>query len=91
MAWRNPRKQFSHPKTTLGLGIAILIATAIFFIAGMYAVLLSKFMPVINHSLLDFLRQDYYYSFLVPLLLPVSILTIYLNWLGMKFFRHNAA
>jgi hypothetical protein len=30
-----------------------------------------------------------YYSLLVPLSIPATFIAIYLNWLGLKLFRHN--
>ncbi len=70
-------------------GWLLLIGTFLFFSCGIYATVISKFMPVVGHFVLDFLREDYFYSLLIPLLIPVAIVTIYLNWLGLKFFRHN--
>jgi len=35
------------------------------------------------------MRDDTYYCVLVPLTLPVAVFFILLNWMGMKFFRHN--
>jgi hypothetical protein len=34
-------------------------------------------------------RDDHYYCYLVPLTLPPTLLAIYLNWLGMMFYKHN--
>ena len=30
-----------------------------------------------------------YYCCLLPLLIPVTLVSIYLNWLGFKLYRHN--
>jgi len=35
------------------------------------------------------IAMDWYYILLVPLSVPVSIWFVYVNWLAMKFFRHN--
>jgi hypothetical protein len=46
-------------------------------------------MPETGQPVLDWMRRDRYYTFLAPLLLPVAILAVYLNWVGLKLFRHN--
>ncbi|CAH1270121.1 PIGY [Branchiostoma lanceolatum] len=30
-----------------------------------------------------------YYSLLIPITAPVAVFFLFLNWLGLKFFRHN--
>lgn len=36
-----------------------------------------------------FRNLDLYYVFLVPLTIPTFYFFIYMNWLGMKYFKHN--
>ena len=43
----------------------------------------------VSVSVLRALESDVYYCYLVPLTIPVTILTCYANWVGLKFFRHN--
>ena len=46
--------------------------------------------PVVAASpLLDRIADDVYYCFLVPLLLPITILAFYANWVSLKFVRHK--
>lgn len=33
--------------------------------------------------------EDRHYCLLVPGLLPVGFLFVLLNWLGLKYFKHN--
>lgn len=83
-------KQDSHSDNlTVLSGWLLLIITYILFIGLMYAIFISKWMPDTGHSLLDAIKRDNYYCLLVPLTLPVSIIMVFVNWLGMKFFRHN--
>jgi hypothetical protein len=35
------------------------------------------------------LGQDWYYTLLVPMGIPVNLVAVYLNWLSLKFFKHN--
>jgi hypothetical protein len=60
----------------------------------MYAAFISKIMLVVypqgtGHAVLDAIARDQYYSFLVPLILPVLLVAVYLNWFGLKLFRHS--
>jgi hypothetical protein len=50
---------------------------------------LAKAMPATGLGVLDFLRDDYYYAYLLPLCIPTTILGMYLNWVSMKIFRSN--
>ncbi|KAL1917274.1 uncharacterized protein VTP21DRAFT_4930 [Calcarisporiella thermophila] len=79
----------NEPNTTWLWGYALLITTFVMFVVGMYAVVVSKFMPVTGNKILDAIKEDVYYSALVPLTLPVTVWAVLWNWLGMKYFRHN--
>lgn len=70
-------------------GYGLLLLTGLFFVFFMYAIAFSKLVPATGFAVFDFFRYDYYYCALVPLLLPVAFVTVYLNWVGMKFFRHT--
>jgi len=70
-------------------GWILLIGTQTCFVWCLYGVLVSKVMPETGQPVLDWMRRDRYYTFLAPLLLPVAILAVYLNWVGLKLFRHN--
>ncbi|KAI8926168.1 phosphatidylinositol N-acetylglucosaminyltransferase subunit Y-domain-containing protein [Entophlyctis helioformis] len=41
-------------------------------------------------EILDWIRNDRYYCYLVPILGPVFVFFVFFNWLGMKYFRQNA-
>lgn len=40
-------------------------------------------------NILDWIKDDYFYCMLVPVTIPVTVIAVYLNWLSLKFFRHN--
>lgn len=42
-----------------------------------------------SYYILELIGKDWYYMCLFPLTVPVFLVYIYFNWLGMKFFRHN--
>ncbi|KAI3635947.1 hypothetical protein MIR68_006012 [Amoeboaphelidium protococcarum] len=70
-------------------GILLLLATYVYFAISMYAIVISKFMPYTGNKLLDAIKDDHYYCYLVPITIPVTLAAIVMNWMGMKFFRHN--
>lgn len=54
-----------------------------------FNVLGSKFLPRTGNPLVDFISKDWYYSLLLPMSVPVTLVGLYLNWLALKFFKHN--
>ncbi len=70
-------------------GYVLLAVSVLFFVVSMYTLIASKLMPDTGHFVLDAIKHDRYYSFLVPLTLVATLVTVYLNWLSLKFFRHN--
>jgi len=86
-------------------GWLILIGTWTFFIVTVYTLFLSKLLvPYWDlqaytsselgwqryiGNLLLWIQKDFHYCFLVPLTFPVIFFFVFLNWLGMKYFRHN--
>ena len=46
-------------------------------------------MPEVGAPLLDRLRSDHHYSFLLPLTIPVLVTAVTFNWWSMKIFRHT--
>jgi len=66
------------------IGFAVLL-----FTLTTYALILSPLIGETGHSLLDFIREDYYYSLLIPLMVPVTLCVGYVNWVSIKFFRHS--
>eukprot|EP01124_Arcella_intermedia_P018858 TRINITY_DN25985_c0_g1_i1.p1 TRINITY_DN25985_c0_g1~~TRINITY_DN25985_c0_g1_i1.p1 ORF type:complete len:107 (-),score=12.85 TRINITY_DN25985_c0_g1_i1:57-377(-) len=75
---------------TVQWGYFLQICTFVLFVMSMYSLLLSKLLPKTGMEILDAIQQDRYYCLLVPVtLLPVSFLFVLLNWMSMKFFRHN--
>eukprot|EP00696_Hemimastix_kukwesjijk_P011617 gnl/Hemi2/24569_TR8265_c0_g1_i1.p2 gnl/Hemi2/24569_TR8265_c0_g1~~gnl/Hemi2/24569_TR8265_c0_g1_i1.p2 ORF type:complete len:102 (-),score=14.59 gnl/Hemi2/24569_TR8265_c0_g1_i1:345-650(-) len=74
---------------TMWHGVYLLVASMLFFVGTMYALVVSKIIPLTGHPLFDWIARDWYYCLLVPLLIPVAMFVGYLNWMAMKFFRHN--
>jgi hypothetical protein len=78
-------------------GVALLIFISIYFLFNLTTMwgsktflgqsILAIFLPT---SLVDFLANDHHYCYLIPTIGPVIFIFALFNWMGMKFFRHNA-
>ncbi|KAF8927693.1 hypothetical protein BGZ58_010217 [Dissophora ornata] len=78
-----------EPDTTYLWGYLLFFATVIGFTVSMYALVASNYMPMTGNKTLDWIKQDSHYCMLVPVTIPVTVLAVLFNWLGMKLFRHN--
>nr|KYP37284.1 hypothetical protein KK1_041539 [Cajanus cajan] len=61
---------------------------SIFFVGYFFVAVISKLLPPSNIALISGLQNDWYYSFLVPLTLPIILVAVYFHWLSMKLFKH---
>lgn len=71
------------------MGCLLMVAMAVLLGASMYAIVVSKLLPDTGVWLLDAVKHDHYYCYLLPACIPATMLFIYINWLSLKFFRHN--
>ena len=71
------------------LSVAILSLSAVTALVFLYAIVVSKFMPNTGVYLLDYIKHDQYFCFLLPLSVLPTYLYIYVNWLSLTYFRHN--
>lgn len=71
-------------------GYMMIVLTIAIFIGILFWSVLSKFVnPSDSNAILSFFHDDSYYCWLIPLVLPVTTVIIYCNWLSMKYFRHS--
>ncbi|OUM57696.1 hypothetical protein PIROE2DRAFT_28297, partial [Piromyces sp. E2] len=77
------------PTSTHMAGWVLLFITYCVFVMGMYSVVFSRFMADTGNPVLDGIKNDNYYCYLIPLLIVIIYLFIFVNWFSMKFFRHN--
>mmetsp|Transcript_16884 Transcript_16884/g.59029 ORF Transcript_16884/g.59029 Transcript_16884/m.59029 type:complete len:139 (-) Transcript_16884:228-644(-) len=70
-------------------GYLLLAATLAFFVVTLYAVLVAPLMPRTGNVVLDFFSSHPRYALQLPLLLPTTFVAVLINWMAMKFFRHN--
>ncbi|KAF9917316.1 hypothetical protein FBU30_000801 [Linnemannia zychae] len=78
-----------EPDTTYLWGYLLFFCTMIGFTVSMYALVASNYMPLTGNKTLDWIKKDSHYCMLVPVTIPVTVLFVLFNWLGMKLFRHN--
>ena len=70
-------------------GYMLLAASGLFLLVNLCTIVLAKLLPLSDRPWIAAVQRDDYYCLLLPLLLPVALVGIYANWLGMKLFRHN--
>jgi len=75
--------------SSLLLRAYLLLAASLALLLCAISVGVLKLLPLSDAWLLRALQEDDYYCLLVPLLLPVAILFVYINWIGYKLYRHN--
>jgi len=80
---------FQSENLTEIIGALVIALACTIFVTLFYAMIGSKCLGSTGNYLLDFIKEDEYYCYLVPLLLPVTLITTYGNWVAMKFFRHS--
>eukprot|EP00903_Cladosiphon_okamuranus_P006774 g6604.t2 len=84
-----PEEEEWARRRTYFRGCVLLVASGVFFVISLYAIVFSKLMPPMGHPLLDAIREDSHYCYLVPLTIYPSCAALYMSWVSLKFFRHN--
>ena len=72
------------------MGYILIVIGALIFITSTYSMIIAKiFMPYTGNIILDWIKDDEHYIFLVPSMVVTIMIFAYWNWVSMKFFRHN--
>jgi phosphatidylinositol glycan anchor class Y biosynthesis protein len=72
------------------IGYLMILVGSLVFVTSTYCMVIAKiFMPYTGNTILDWVKDDEHYIFLVPSMIFMTFLFAYWNWLSMKFFRHN--
>lgn len=85
-------RHFGRLPVPKGVGIfgqLITVAFAIFGILFLYAAVISKLLPDSGIFLIDFIKRDSYFCYLIPLSLIPTYVVVYLNWLAIRHFEQN--
>ncbi|KXS17951.1 hypothetical protein M427DRAFT_68116 [Gonapodya prolifera JEL478] len=70
-------------------GYWLLALTVAFFIVSTYCGFVSKMMPDTGWVILDAIKHDNYYCYLVPLTIPTAVIFGGFNWVGYEQFVNN--
>lgn len=73
-------------KPNLHIAYSIFYSSIFVGIVFLYAAFISKIMPDTGIYFLDFMKMDYYFCYLIPLMVLPTYIVIYINWLAMKLF-----
>ncbi|KAI8898371.1 hypothetical protein BC833DRAFT_620375 [Globomyces pollinis-pini] len=66
------------------------LLTFIYFGWNVFTLVIVRFYDTSSIRILNVFSNDHYYCYLLPALGPMFSFLVLLNWLGMKYFRHNA-
>lgn len=77
------------PKGVKFYGQVITAVFAAFGLLFFYAAVISKILPDSGNVVIDFIKYDYYFCYLIPLAIVPTYMVIYLNWLAMRHFEQN--
>ncbi len=86
---RNARFGTVHSKKMLTFGYGLVVGSIVTGILFLYAAVVFKMMPITGNYVLNFMNQDHYFCYLIPLMVLPTYIVIYLNWLSTKMFQHN--
>ena len=71
-------------------GYVFITMGLIIFVGSTYSMIISKvLMPYTGNKILDWIKDDEHYMYLVPSTIIIIVVFAYWNWVSMKFFRHN--
>ncbi|RKP19061.1 hypothetical protein ROZALSC1DRAFT_14467 [Rozella allomycis CSF55] len=78
-------------------GIILLVFAFLFFAVSCYSILASKFLPDSGIKVLDcryklkwidYIKYDQYYCLVLPMIIPVFLIFVFWNWLGIKLYTN---
>ena len=70
-------------------GYLIIFATFAVLVLYLYVAIVLKMLPYTSNAFLNYLKDDEYYCFAIPLALLPTLLIVYLNWLSIKVYESN--
>ena len=74
----------------LATSVLLLLASFSLWLVLMFWMAGSKLLPPTGSRLIDWMREDEYYAFLVPLtVVPVALLANYVRWFTNSLFLTN--
>ncbi|KDO18620.1 hypothetical protein SPRG_16050 [Saprolegnia parasitica CBS 223.65] len=74
-------------------GYVIVGLSFAFFMTFLYLIVVAKLLPPSDDParfpMMETIRQDHFYCYLIPLTIPAGFIAMYINWVSLKYFRHN--
>lgn len=88
---RNTNKMKLSNRNNLEVyGYLMVFGFACFGIIFLYSAIISKLLPDFeSFPILNAIKHDYYFCYLIPLAILPTYSIIYLNWLAMRHFEQN--
>lgn len=80
---------FQLPASLHLTGLVLIVLSVLVLVISLYTILISKLMPYTGIVALDFVKDDEYFCYLLPLLILPTFSVVYLNWLAMNHFQQN--
>ena len=83
------------PRTNQDVGnmrfkaIMLGIVTLLLFIYHSWTLVICRLLPPSANAVIQWFQNDHYYCYLIPVLWPAFFFFMLVNWMGMKYFRHN--
>ncbi|WIA17173.1 hypothetical protein OEZ85_014057 [Tetradesmus obliquus] len=88
----HPSSNHSSPtaaRRTKLLGCSML-ALGMTLMGAALLVLVSKMLPPAACEPMHAIQQDQYYIYVGPLMLPMLLIAVTVNWFSLKLFKHNS-
>jgi len=74
---------------SLSSGYTLLISSVCGVLLYLYAAFISKIMPATGAQILDAIKEDDYFCFLLPLMILPTFVVVYLNWFAYQMYQNN--
>jgi hypothetical protein len=74
---------------TKRMAVILALITVFGFIYQLWALIICRLIPKSSNPLIKWFQDDHFYCYLIPVLGPAYFFFMLVNWLGMKYFRHN--
>ena len=81
------RLQYSSRTKYYGYGVIVI--SILIGLSFLYAAFISKSLPDSGIHVLDGIKHDHYFCYLLPLTILPTILARYINWLARQHFEQN--
>ena len=82
-------QRYQDAHLTVVRGFVTVLTVMVLFVLQAFWMVGAKLIPETGNPIIDFMREDYHYCTVLPLLYPIFYIFTYKNWASLKAFRHN--